>query len=327
MPSKHRSALALGVWLALSFGPACSATPPSSGSNGGSASLGVGGHGGTNGGTTASAAGSAGSPSLAGETNGGNGDAGSSAGTTAVGGGAAANGGAISGGTAGTGSGDFCAQRSGLAFCETFEGASVGPATAQPPWAPMVNGDGTVEIDGSVAHSGGHSLKVHGSGFSSFLVLSLAGLPMPAPTPLHVRAYVRLNEAMTAGHNTLLIADTQAAPGTGNAFRLGEMNEMLMYTVSGDAHGALANESYYTDHLPGAALQAQQWGCLEILLDHTKPEISVRLDDTEIADLHHSDYALDEYDALRFGFEKYAGPPSDLWFDDIAIGSAPIGCR
>jgi len=138
---------------------------------------------------------------------------------------------------------------------------------------------------------------------------------------------VRSNEAMTGGHNTLLIADTQAAPGTGNAFRLGEMNEMLMYTVSGDAHGALANENYYTDHLPGAALQAKQWGCLEILLDRSKPEISVRLDDPEIADLHHTDYALDEYDALRFGFEKYAGPVSDLWFDDIAIGSAPIGCR
>jgi hypothetical protein len=97
--------------------------------------------------------------------------------------------------------------------------------------------------------------------------------------------------------------------------------------VSGDTHGALANQNYYTDHLPGAALQPLTWACLELLLDPTKPEIQVWLDGKEIADLHHTDWALDSYDTLRFGFEKYAGPVGDVWYDDIAVGTAPLGCN
>jgi hypothetical protein len=214
-----------------------------------------------------------------------------------------------------------------LAFCETFEASTPGSAPTQAPWSASVNGDGTVEVDGSVAHAGKQSLKVHGSGFSQFLVLSLGNLPAPISGPLHVRAYVRLPDAMTAGHNTFIVADQQASPGTGNAFRLGEMNAMLMYTVSGDTHGALSNQNYYTDHLPGAALTAQSWGCLEITLDPAKPEIAVRLDDQDVPDLHHADFPLDDYDAVRFGFEKYAGPVGDVWYDDIAVSSEPIGCQ
>lgn len=51
------------------------------------------------------------------------------------------------------------------------------------------------------------------------------------------------------------------------------------------------------------------------------------LDGKTIDDLHHTDWALDAYDTLRFGFEKYAGPVSDVWSDDIAVGTAPLGCN
>lgn len=258
--------------------------------------------------------------------------AGGTAGAASTGSGGAAAGAAAAGaagsslgGAAGAATGDYCKAREGLTFCETFEAQAVGAALALPPWAPAINGDGTVTIDDSVAHAGGRSLKVHGSGFSTFLVLS--GAPLSSATGrLHVRMFVRMAEAMTGGHNTFLVADTVAAPGTGNAFRLGEMNAMLMYTVSGDTHGALANDNYYTDNLPGEALTPATWGCVEVALDHSKPEVQVWLDGKDIPDLHHTDWALDDYDALRFGFEKYAGPVSDVWYDDIAIGTAPLGC-
>ncbi len=48
---------------------------------------------------------------------------------------------------------------------------------------------------------------------------------------------------------------------------------------------------------------------------------------TEVPDLHSTAWKIDAYDYLRFGFEKYAGPASDLWYDDIAIGTQPIGCN
>jgi len=271
---------------------------------------------------------SAGGTSNAGAAGAGN-LSGASAGGTVPGGGSAGStsGGSLgSAGSAGAGSSDYCASRLGLSLCETFEAQPAGAAQAKPPWAPAVNGDGEVLIDDQVAHSGSHSLKIHGSGFTTFLVLNGAPFP-PTSGPLHVRMYVRLAEAMTGGHNTFLVADTRAAPGAGNTFRLGEMNAMLMYTVSGDTHGALANENFYNDHLPGAALQPLTWSCLEVALDQQKPEVQVALDGKAIPDLHHTDWALDAYDTLRFGFEKYAGPVSDVWYDDIAVGTAPLGCN
>jgi hypothetical protein len=250
------------------------------------------------------------------------------AGAVASGGvaGAVASGGAAGAVASGGAAGDFCAARSGLSFCESFEAHAPGMAQAKPPWAPSIIGEGTLAIDETVAHSGKRSLKVQGAGFSTFFVLSLDGLSSAA-APLYVRTYVRLASAMTAGHNTFVIADTKAAPGAGNAFRLGEMYSMLMYTVMGDTHGALANERYHTDGMPGAALTAGAWGCLEVQLEQQKPLITVKLNGVEIADLRHADFPLDRYDTLRFGFEKYAGPAGDVWYDDIAIGSAPLGCQ
>ncbi len=63
------------------------------------------------------------------------------------------------------------------------------------------------------------------------------------------------------------------------------------------------------------------------MLDSAAPEIDVWLEGVEIPDLHHTDWPLDDYDALRFGFEKYAGPVREIWYDDIAIGTEPIGCH
>ncbi len=254
--------------------------------------------------------------------------AGGAAGAVALGGaaGASSAGGAAGAVASGGAAGDFCAARSGMSFCESFEAHAPGMAQAKPPWAPSIIGEGTLAIDEAVAHSGKRSLKVQGAGFSTFLVLSLDGFSSAA-APLHVRAYVRLASAMTPGHNTFVIADTKAAPGAGNAFRLGEMYSMLMYTVMGDTHGALANERYHTDGMPGAALTATAWGCLEVQLDQQRPLITVKLNGVEIADLRHADFPLDRYDTLRFGFEKYAGPAGDIWYDDIAIGIAPLGCQ
>ena len=311
----------------LALGCSTSSPSPTPGAQGGAASAG----------TAISGAASGGGATSSGANTGGNGagpvtggaagsgttsagEGGSSAGTTAAG--SAAGGVGSGGGTAS----DYCKARDGLTLCETFEALPPGAAQAKSPWAPAINGDGQVVIDDTVAHGGGHSLKVHGSGFSTFLVLS--GEPLvSAAGRLYVRMFMRTAEPMTAGHNTFVVADTAAAPGAGNAFRLGEMNAMLMYTVSGDAHGALANQNYYTDGLPGAALQPLTWACLELVLDHAKPEIQVWLDGKEIVDLHHTDFVLDSYDTLRFGFEKYAGPVSDVWYDDIAVGTASLGCN
>jgi hypothetical protein len=65
------------------------------------------------------------------------------------------------------------------------------------------------------------------------------------------------------------------------------------------------------------------------MFDKPRVESDVWVDGKEVPDLHHTDWPQDSYDALRFGFEKYDGtePPSEIWYDDIAVGTERIGCN
>jgi len=232
------------------------------------------------------------------------------------------------GATAGVGgwTGKPCSARTDLRFCDDFEKAG---SALTAPWNIQLNGSGTVTIDTSTpAHSGTSSVHVKGgeNDFDTLFVLHDTSI-LPAPSGrFFLRAFMRLGRPMSDKHNTFIIADLAMMPGGGNAIRISEMFGMLMYTVMGDAHGALSNQAYYTDQKPGVVFAPSSWVCLEVLIDHGGPELDVWVDGIEVPDLHHHDFPLDSYDSLRFGFEKYGGPALDIWYDDIAIGTARIGC-
>jgi len=258
--------------------------------------------------------------------------------------GAGGDGAGAGGGRGGTGAGgvtgaggsapvDTCAARAGLRFCDDFETATPGGSPAAPRWS-VLNGGGAVVVDASApAHSGTRSVRVSpvDSGFQTFLVFHDPATVSPilptATGKFFVRFYMRLAQPMTPGHNTFVVADLFAQPGAGNALRLGEMNAMLMMTVSGDAHGYLSNQNYYNDGKPGVVFMPGAWTCVELSLDPAATTIDVWVDGREVPDLHPINIQLDRYDDLRFGLEKYAGPVSDIWYDDVAIGSERIGCN
>jgi len=265
---------------------------------------------------TVSGAGAAG---LGGGAGGGGGASGASGASTA---GASATAGANANGG---GSSSPCRPRSGMLACEDFETTALSTLPSGP-WSVVVNGEGSVVVDGVAAHSGSKAVHVHGAGYQTLLVYHDAARLPQASGRFYVRAFVRLAEAMTSGHNTFVLADTFAAPNAGNALRLGEQNGMLMMTVGGDAHGYLSNQNYYNDHLPGVVFKPAAYSCLELLLASAQAEIQVWVEGVDVPDLHVTGLAHENYDALRFGFEKYAGPESDIWFDDIAIGTERIGC-
>lgn len=330
-------------WLvSVTFGcavlcaPACGsdAAPPAASAGAGPGTLGgasTGGSLGVSGSATAGAAdhgGAAGILNTAGAAGAASGAGGGSSAGAGNGGSSAGNGGSAGapGGAGATSMGSPCHARSGLLACDDFEAATPGAVPASP-WSTAINGDGTVTVDASSpAHSGTKSVHVHGTGFQTLLVYHDAATLPQASGRFYVRAFLRLAEALTPGHNTFVLADTFAAPGAGNTLRLGEQNSMLMMTVGGDAHGYLSNQNYYTDHLPGVAFKVAAYSCLELLLDAPHTEIEVWVDGMDIPDLHVTDLAHENYDALRFGFEKYAGPESDIWYDDIALGTERIGC-
>ncbi|HEY5090684.1 MAG TPA: hypothetical protein VIK30_11985, partial [Polyangia bacterium] len=269
---------------------------------------------------SAGAAGSAGTSGSAGTV----GHAGAGGGSGAAGrggaGGASTTGGA---GTSGGGAGNPCSARPGLIFCDTFEAATT--TTPPSPWTTT----GTVTVDSTTpAHSGKKSIHIGDTAndYDTLLVLHSAQVLPVTGGRFYVRVFMQLHDAMSAGHNTFILSDLFAAQGSGNALRIGEQNQMLMFTLMGDTHGALSNANYYNDGKPGIQFTPGAWTCLEILLDSKKPEIDVWVGGNEVPDLHHTDFPIDNYDNLRFGFEKYAGPAVDIWYDDIAVGTQPIGC-
>ena len=286
-----------------------------------------GGAGGSAGGPAGSGAGGHGTGGMS-SGNGGGPPTGSGGTAGALGGGAGA-GGAV---------GNPCAARAGLLFCDDFESSATGSPPPGPRWSTQgVGADNPIVIDGSTpAHSGSRSVHVSPSAgsFQTFFVFhDAATLPAPGGK-FFMRAFMRLSSAMTGGHNTFITADRFAAPAAANPVRVGEQVRMLMMTVAGDAHGYLSNQNYYIDGLPGVTFAPGAWTCFEISFDPAATTLDVWVNGAEIRDLHPTNITLDSYDALRFGFEKYAGldPDAgtaslDLWYDDIAIGTQRVGCQ
>jgi len=187
-------------------------------------------------------------------------------------------------------------------------------------------GEGTVVIDSTIAHSGTKSVHVTQVGYNAFATLKGASL-FPTGSRFYLRVFMRLATPMTGGHNTYFIAGLAATPGAPYEMRLGVMNSMLMINQPMGDRGFLANQNFYNDGLPGAALPVGTFSCVEVFFDPPNDTIDVWLDDMPIADLSRTDWQQETFDVVRFGFERYAGPDSEIWYDDVAIGTQKIGCR
>ena len=288
---------------------------------GGSIIVGTGGSGGDGG--KSGAGGAAGSGGKGGAVGSGGSSGGSSG---AVG--HAGSGGASQGGTGGSSSASHCGARPGMVFCDDFEADAPGAPPA--PWT-TESAAGEVTVDGTnPAESGSKSVHVQptSNDYDTFLALhGVTALPVSGGK-LYLRFFIRLAQPMTAQHNTFVRADLYAAPGNGNNLLFSEDNQMIVESIGVDSQGAMSNNGYYSDgNMIGPHFVQGQWACVEILLDHTTPAIDVWVDSVEVPDLHSTAWKIDAYDYLRFGFEKYAGPVSDLWYDDIAFGTQPIGCN
>ena len=232
------------------------------------------------------------------------------------------------GGTGGATPPSGCA-RPGVLFCDDFEGATIGMPPPGPTWTTSFIGAGTVAVDGATpAHSGAKSVHVASAGgYQTFFELKGSPVFPRASGPLYVRVFMRLAAPMTGGHNTYFKAGTGDATSSDHETRVGVMNAMLMINQPAGDRGFLSNQSYYSDgNLPGVVFQPMTWSCVEALFDPPHSTVDFWFEDKEIPDLHVTDWQQDVIGALRFGFEKYAGPDGDFWYDDVAVGTQPIGC-
>jgi hypothetical protein len=243
----------------------------------------------------------------------------------------AGNGGAPNAGAGGSAGTPGGCSAPGLLFCDDFEaGTTAGMPPPSPKWSIALNGMGTVVVDGTTpAHSGSKSVHVSSAGgYQTFFALSGAPVFPPAGGLLYLRLYIRLGAAMTGGHNTYYKAGAAGMNSSEHETRIGVMNSMLMINQPAGDRGFLSNQNYYTDGMkPGVVFAPMAWTCVEALFDPPHSTFDIWVDGKEVPDLHRTDWQQDPLGSFHFGFEKYAGPDADIWYDDIAVSASPIGCR
>lgn len=227
-----------------------------------------------------------------------------------------------------------------FALCDDFEAASVGGPPEASRWtvgAPNVTGTGTVAIDGTQHHSGARAVKVTGQGgYSNHIFFTNASAISSLGPTVWGRFYVRLSDPLGDGHVTFL-AMKDAADGD-KYLRMGGQAKILMWNRESD--DATLPALSPAGIAQSRVLPANQWLCVELMVDGAAGRLRTWVDGAEIAGLTIDGTSTPEIDepwlrktgwrpALKdfaLGWESYAGQPMTLWFDDVALDGARVGC-
>lgn len=224
------------------------------------------------------------------------------------------------------------------AFCDGFEGQATGtPSGAWSVTYPNCSGAGTATVDGTVAHGGGKSLRIDGAATYCNHVFVTANTSMAAIGPVwYGRFYVRHTTTLPVDHVTFL-AMADANDGN-NDLRMGGQNSALQWNrQSDDATLPAQSPAGVAMSMP---LPTGQWSCVEFMVDGTAGTMDTWLNGTMVAGLHEDGVPTQDVDQqwlskanwhpsladFRLGWEAYGNGADTLWFDDVALGSARVGC-
>ncbi|TDT28030.1 cellulose binding domain-containing protein [Streptomyces sp. BK208] len=202
--------------------------------------------------------------------------------------------------------------------------------------APDCRGTGAVAVDSAVAHEGGRSLRVDGrAGYCNHaFVAHAADLSAVGPV-MYVRMWVRHSTALPTSHVTF-VSMPDSAQG-GRTLRVGGQNGALQWNRESD-DATLPAQSPAGVAL-SRPLPTNGWQCLRFAIDTSAGDLDTWLGDEQVPGLHADGVPTQDVDqqwlargsaprptALRLGWESYATGDDTVWFDDVAVGSSPIGC-
>jgi len=284
--------------------------------------------------TTAQSHGDAGTGAGGSSTGGGGGTAGAggsgSGGNTGAGGHASGGTGGGAGGSAGAGTG--CGS---LPLCDDFEEAALD--TTRWTLIPTSN-TGTATIDTIGAHGSGHSLKVVSADRTYLRNSSVIGT---LGSVVHVRFYARFMTALPMGHGAIVV--THPTPvdqyTQQNELRFGSQDSVFHWNTDSDAANIPVVGPGDSSSVP---VTPNTWYCFELTIN-TNGHLNVSIDGNDIAGLTEDGVATPNIDQdwvgssaslmrymafgdFNFGWESYGGGPMTIWFDDVALSGAPIGC-
>jgi len=226
------------------------------------------------------------------------------------------------------------------ALCDGFEQAAPGGPPDPALWtvgAANCSGTGTAVVDGSVAHKGTRSLKVSSTGGYCNHVFAAATMPASLGQKIFGRFWVRFTDALGDGHVTFMaMKDDADGP---HDLRMGGQDRILMWNRESD--DATVPELSPNGIALSVAPSAGDWHCVEFQVNGVGGTMRTWFDGKAVAGLHVDTTPTPDVDAqwlargpwhpvpvdFRIGWESYAGQPMTLWFDDVVLGAARIGCK
>jgi hypothetical protein len=287
---------------------------------------------------TSGAAGTAGGPTggSAGVATGGAGGAGAGSG-----------GGAGDAGAGGTGGGAYTGT---VIIQDNFDASAMIDAK----WIryPSFNMQQQPVIDTTRKHSGANAVKATGNNVGSFLIPAsgqLGGMVVPG-NRFYVRIWVNFEKATSAigNHSDFLVGAT-AQDNSGVELRLGFSSnqsgkpEMLDLNLIGSGAEVTRYSNGFTDGgnpgaFPGTGVQfvANQWYCIEGLFDGAGSEFRLWIDGVENMEMHVTDFSGNGtprttwgpmFTYLKVGTQDFSGQIGQVWYDDVFVGTAQIGCQ
>jgi hypothetical protein len=205
------------------------------------------------------------------------------------------------------------------ALCEDFESGAIDPMI----WKATQN-KGTATLDTTRGARGSQrSVHVHVDPGSDTTVGLVETKTFPAlATKVFARAFIYIPGANSTSlftgdrHSRLNYAQGSNPYGE---YALGIWNGGLIQN-----HYSKTDDSQDTKMLP----PFDQWFCLEYELDALAGNVRAYLNDVEIVALRHDGWPATNVASLMFGVDRFGSFPvaEDLWFDDLAVDGARIGC-
>jgi len=216
-----------------------------------------------------------------------------------------------------------------LLFCEDFEADVAGAFPGASQWLPEAGGCGSHTVSAAVpAHSGAQSLQATGAAYPGCMVHA----DVTGNDELYVRSWVRLGAPSTdSGHHVALLELGPRSNQDDPEFRIGMRADApcndpgVDVTVGGLSAGERTECS-------GFDLSADRWYCVQahVIKQNGSITFDVSVDGAAVVpQTTYTGLNAEWNDALffKFGRASYGGNNTwTLWHDDIAVGTAPIGC-
>jgi hypothetical protein len=284
--------------------------------------------------------------------------AGGSGGSGVSGTGGGGDAGAPPGGAGGSGPGAYTGT---IIIQDDFESATAGAQPDMTKWEQYQSFESMLapSVDTARKNRGQNSARVQStsSGRGSFLVPRTGILPVTGNS-FYVRVFMNWEKATSAisGHSGFIVGSA-ARENNGTECRLGisskgpnnvpRLDFNLIGATDGMGGEVTRYSNGYTDggnpaDFPGMGFQfaADRWYCVEAYYGGmpNMSELRVWVDGTEIMEMHVTDFRgnmsgsprvnwAPTYSFLKIGAQDYDANLGRIWYDDVFVGTAPVGCE